>query len=140
MWAILLALIIVNPIEPIERCDLIELNHCCDDRGSVSFDQLIFWDWDRDRFRCVGWRFVRSRDKSDLEHFRRWRETAWDFQQYPGRMIWQLWLPRRVAGRWEVTDQEHRRRIRAAIYRETWTRGDPERQQSARFPGDVRRL
>ena len=142
MWAILLALIIVNPIEPIERCDLIELNHCHNAHGSFTFDQIIFWDWADGSFRCIGWMMASGcRDKTDDEHRDKWRADAFDYQNYPGKFVWNAWLPRKHrSGRWMMHDLKRDRRIESMHFRETWTRHDPSRADLARAGKVLRRL
>ena len=137
----LLCSIVVRPMQPVSRVDMIELNHCHDEHGSFSFDQLIFWDWHKGEFRCEGWRMAYGcRDKTDEEHRKAWRKKAWDYQNYPGKFVYQPWLPRRVRGRWIMKDPKEERQIESRYFRETWTRYDPERKNRAVFNEGYRRL
>ncbi len=91
-----------------ERVDLIELNHFYDDLGRNMYDQVIFYEWSPDyrRYHVIAWCLV----ENDL-----------------GRM------PSKVVGsddyvvRWHDRDSKVRREVRSNLYRETWTRVDPER-------------
>ncbi len=91
-----------------ERVDLIELNHCLDDLGRHTFDQVIFYKWSPDyrRYHVVAWCLV----ENDLSR-----------------------LPTRVAGtndvvvNWYDRDAHSQRQVRSSLYRETWSQNDPER-------------
>jgi hypothetical protein len=91
-----------------ERVDLIELNHFYDELGRNMYDQVIFYEWSPDyrRFHVIAWCLV----ENDLSR-----------------------MPTKVAGsddyvvRWHDRDAKTRREVRASLYRETWSRIDPER-------------
>jgi hypothetical protein len=91
-----------------ERVDLIELNHFYDDLGRNMYDQVIFYEWSPDyrRFHVIAWCLV----ENDLSR-----------------------MPSKVNGcedyvvRWHDRDSKVRREVRSSLYRETWTRVDPER-------------
>lgn len=94
--------------------DLIELNHVVAADGSVKLSQVILWDWEPgyDRFDVVEWRLA-----SDG-------------------------LPSRVDGLWRIPwriDDGSVVVVRAKIYRETWTRYDPERDNVTVRPVSTRR-
>lgn len=91
-----------------ERVDLIELNHFYDELGRNMYDQVIFYEWSPDyrRFHVIAWCLV----ENDLSR-----------------------MPTKVPGsddyvvRWHDRDAKTRREVRASLYRETWSRVDPER-------------
>jgi hypothetical protein len=91
-----------------ERVDLIELNHCYDDLGRHTFDQIIFYQWSPDyrRFHVIAWCLV----ENDLSR-----------------------MPTKVPGgedyvvNWYDRDARVQRQVRSNTYRETWTQSDPER-------------
>lgn len=84
-----------------DRVDLIEVNHLYDATGRHVIDQLIFWDWDRDRFSVRAWRLVKDSNCLPL------RDRNGDYVCY-----------------WR--DMHVLRRLTAARKRETWTMFDTE--------------
>ena len=100
---IFLALMLAIPFDDVIRdeCDLIELNHCYDEKAEKRFDQVIFWEWDCDRS----------------------THRVVDFRMNVSVRI------DRIGDDWRVrfADGETRREVRATSYRETWTQYDPER-------------
>jgi hypothetical protein len=99
----------------VRHFDLIELNHCYSAEGAKCFDQVILWDWSPD--------------------YRRWHAQHWVMPydcNYPEK---------HGAGthsfRW--VDSTSCIEYRAKLYRETWTLGDPERQNLKLFPAELRR-
>lgn len=96
----------VNGAEPrtdaaIDRVDLIEVNHLYDTQGRHVIDQLIFWDWDKDRFSVRAWRLVKDDNCLPL------RDRNGDYVCY-----------------WR--DMQTLRKVSAPRKRETWTMYDPE--------------
>lgn len=57
----LLALLAILPHETAvrESCDRITVNSFYDDNRTLVFDQLLFEDWQGDRFQLRGWRMVK---------------------------------------------------------------------------------
>lgn len=102
-----------------ESCDLIELNHFYDEKGSEVFIQNIFYDWsDREsRFNVRAWRLVKH-------------ESQLPYPAYGGgpKMYRALWL-----------DGDVNRLIYAPSYRETWTQYDPELAEREILPKEQRR-
>lgn len=87
-----------------EKVDLIEINHCYDEKGQLVFDQLLFYDWcpARARYDVRDWRLLRSatqvpkRDPHTGLHVVIWR------------------------------DGQTLRKVHAETVRESWTQYDPE--------------
>ena len=94
----------LNP-EPREFA-VLELNHRFDEFGTHCFDQIIVWEWvpAHRRYDVVCWWLV---DPVSLDR-----------------------LPAKRGSKWQIVKQVENRRIlfRSAIYRETWTNTDPERE------------
>ncbi|QDV22860.1 hypothetical protein [Aureliella helgolandensis] len=91
-----------------ERVDLIELNHRYDDLGRHAYDQVIFYEWSPDfcRFHVIAWCLIEN-DES--------------------RLPTQLAGSRDHVVRWYDRDEKIQREIRASLFRETWSKTDPER-------------
>jgi hypothetical protein len=87
-----------------DRVDLIEVNHCYDEKGQLVFDQLLFYDW--------------SPSKSHYD-VRDWRLLKSPYQ-----------VPRRNhdSGEYVVVwrDGQLMRKVHAKTVRESWTQYDPE--------------
>ena len=87
-----------------DSVDLIEINHCYDDKGQLVFDQLLFYDWDpqKGRYNVRDWRLLKSA----------------------------IQIPRRNPGTgmyitfWR--DGPSMRKVHAKTIRESWTQYDPE--------------
>lgn len=99
-----------------DSVDLVEVNHYHDQRGQRVFDQLIFYDWSRQkrRFQVRAWRLIKTESQ----------------------------LPRRDHrdGRWLVRwhDEGLLREVTAESHRETWTRYDPELIERDYLPQEQR--
>ena len=99
-----------------DSVDLVEVNHYHDARGEPVFDQLIFYDWSRQkrRFQVRAWRLIKSENQ----------------------------LPRRDHrdGHWLVRwhDEGLLREVTAESRRETWTRYDPELVERDFLPQEQR--
>ncbi len=107
VWmAILIGGVVPEPNDSVLRdhVDLIEVNHYHDAHGRHVFDQLIFYDWSRQkrRFDVRAWRLIKADNQ----------------------------LPRRAhrSGHWIVRwhDDGVLREVTATNRRETWTQHDPE--------------
>ncbi len=98
------------------RCSVIELNHRYS-LGQHCYTQIIIWKWDE----AVG--------RHDV--------SAWWLVE-PDKLES---LPRRVGNHWAVDHTSHegkRFSVRSAIYRETWTDNDPERDNKLVRPEHTR--
>ncbi len=99
------------------RVDLIEINHCYDEKGQLMFDQLVFYDW------CPTKSHYDVRD--------------WCLLKSP------LQMPRRnhVTGTYMAMwrDGSVMRRVQAATIRESWTQHDPENIEQKYLPKEQRR-
>ena len=91
-----------------EVVDLIELNHHYDDLGRHSYDQVIFYEWcaEYKRFHLIAWCLI-EKDDHRLP------------QQLPGCKDHIV--------RWKDRDCRVTREVRAPLFRETWSKVDPER-------------
>lgn len=96
--------------------DLVEVNHYHDARGQHVFDQLIFYDWSRQkhRFQVRAWRLIKT--ESQLPR-RDYRQATW-------------------LVRWR--DDGVLREVTATSHRETWTQYDPELIERENLPQDQR--
>ena len=82
-----------------DRCDLIEINRVYDECGKLTFEQVIFWDYDEHGdARIVAWRFVKDGVLSSNSS---------------GRFLF-----------WR--DKSHYRCVRAVALKRTWTQYDIE--------------
>jgi hypothetical protein len=97
------------------QADVVEVNHyvACD--GSPIFDQIIWWDWEGDRFIVREWRMVKHRYQLPL--------CDWSRGGYVSPVETSLG---------EI-------RVRAGSYRETWSDHDPEAENRSIVPLDQRR-
>jgi hypothetical protein len=119
MFGALLPLLLVLPstehshsLTARQRVDLIELHHSYDEVGRHVFDQLVFYEWSRNRgtYRVIAWRMVKRK------------------AQLPQR----TWQPRGHRCLWQ--DDGVLREIWAPLFRETWSQHDPERANRRIFP------
>lgn len=92
-----------------DSVDLIELNHFYDDLGRHAYDQLIFYEWSAEycRYHVISWCLIED-----------------DFSRLPV----QLPGSRDTMVRWYDRDAKRHRDVRSSMFRETWTRTDPERE------------
>lgn len=113
----LMLLLTAVPLEAaaVDQVDLIEVNHLYDAEGRHVIDQLIFWDWNRDRFEIRAWRQIKS--ESQLPR------RDWNRGQYV--CYWR--------------DRQQLRQVSAPRKRETWTAYDPEVRQREIRPLEARR-
>jgi hypothetical protein len=100
-----------------DRVDLVEVNHYHDELGRHVFDQLIFYDWSkqRQRFDVRAWRLIKQ--SSQLPR-RDHASNVW-------RIIWH--------------DGGVLRTVEASSHRETWTQYDPELVNREYLPQEHRR-
>lgn len=96
----------MNPIA--ERVDMIELNHFRDEETNSSFDQVIFYEWSPDysRFHVMSWCLIENDPR------RRPRKDPCSGMYYV---------------RWLDKDTGIYRAVKSSLFRETWTKLDPER-------------
>jgi hypothetical protein len=101
-----------NPISRNETelsVDLIELNHHYDKCGKKSYDQVIFYEWSAQyrRFHVIAWCLIEEDDPR---------------------------LPVRMPGsdhyvvRWPQRECGSTRKVTSPLFRETWSKVDPERE------------
>jgi hypothetical protein len=100
-----------------DTVDLIEINHCYDDKGQLVFDQLLFYDWCpvKARYDVRDWRLLRS----PMQIPKRDPETGMSV------VIWR--------------DGHVLRRIHTTTVRESWTQYDPEITEQQHLSKDQRR-
>ncbi len=102
-----------------DHVDLVEVNHCYDDRGHPMLRQLIFYDW------CPANHCYRVRDFRLIESVDQ--------------------LPHRIRGgkeyvvMWYDDRDGVARRVVAKTMRKTYTHHDPEMLERDRFPKEMRR-
>lgn len=114
---LLLVLLSVLPHETIAResCDRIEVNAMYDDRGLLVFDQLLFYDWQGERFQIRAWRMVKNANQLPrLNHATNRYECHWQ-------------------------DGEVERVITAPVVMRTQTQFDPELTERSYLPKELRR-
>ena len=92
-----------------DSVDLIELNHFYDDLGRHAYDQVIFYEWSAEycRYHVITWCLV---------------------EDDPSRLPVQLPGGHETMVRWYDRDAKRHRDVRSPLFRETWTRTDPERE------------
>ena len=100
-----------------EKVDLIEINHCYDEKGQLVFDQLLFYDWCplKSHYDVRDWCLL----KSPLQMPRRNHET--------GGFV-AVWRDGTVL-----------RKVHAETIRESWTQYDPEILEQQSLPREQRR-
>lgn len=121
MIVILLLTIIASTSTCIDQyVDLIELNHYFDKRGSLVYEQVIFYERTptTGRFQVMSWCLA-----NDEQPNRRpaKNETSGLYQVD-----------------WFDTDQRLLRKITSRLYRESWTQTDPERDNKRVHPDGLR--
>lgn len=103
---LLLSTVGTSPIEdpPVDRVDLIEVNHFHDDQGRLVFDQVIYYEWspEKGRHQVQAWRLLKNASQKPRRDYRTGQYVA-------------TWL-----------DGDTFREVRAATMRESWTQYDPE--------------
>ncbi len=94
--------------------ELMELNHSYTCEGKHRFDQVIMWKWSPD--------------------YRRWNVRRWriisNLSEYPEKNGSQHFCTVKQGDRNVV--------MQSRLYRETWTIGDPERENALLFPVELR--
>lgn len=97
-----------------EHVDCIELNHFCDSRGKLVFEQVIFWDRvpETGKFHVRAWCMTDDRETSNRRPVKNEQTGLYQVE-------------------WFDTDQRLRRKITSRIYRESWTQVDPEREDQS---------
>lgn len=108
--AISLCSLLIPPVQDphpgviIDRVDMIEINHFCDDQGRAILHQLIFYDWSEEagRYQVRDWLPLRK----TYQHPRR----DWGTGTYSA-----LWY-----------DKGNKRIVQSETLRESWTPYDPE--------------
>jgi len=117
---LLLIIIAILPVETVAResCDRIEVNSFYDDQGRLVFDQLLFSDWDGERFQLRAWRMVKHQSQlpqlsnqtgryecrwfdGELERVVSAPVVSWSRTQYDPELTEREWLAK-----------EHRRELR----------------------------
>ena len=95
-----------------EHIDMIELNHYYDLKGRIVFDQIIFWEkWPSNgKYHVRAW-CLADDNSNKFEN----RRPIYDYQT-------DLWVVN-----WNDTDAELRRKLTTSVYKESWTKTDPER-------------
>jgi hypothetical protein len=95
--------LVPHSLVAVDRCDVIHTSHFYDEKGSLVFDQLIFWVWrdgDICDYRVLGWRLLKTKTQIPI---------SWH-----GKPAC-LWF-----------DGETLRLIIGSRIRETWDQSDPE--------------
>ncbi len=87
-----------------DRVDLVEINHFYDDKGQLTLDQVIYYNWSEhlSRYQVRAWRLLKTSDQIPRKD--------WDRNEYVA--IWH--------------DGDSLRIVHAASLRESWTQYDPE--------------
>ena len=93
-----------------ERVDLIELNHYFDTKGRLVFEQVIFYERapETGRFQVRAWCLVEDRECLNRRPIKNVETGLYQVD-------------------WFDTDHRVRRRLISGLYRESWTKDDPER-------------
>lgn len=112
MIAILLLAVIPTQEVITDTVDLVEVNHFFDDNAKPVFTQLIWYNWDGERFRVVAWRMSQGQRMRPVKSGCQW------------------------VARWR--DGETERQVIALSFRETWTQFDPELREREWLPKEKR--
>jgi hypothetical protein len=114
-----LAAVCLHPVEDMacDRVDVIEVNHFYDEKGSLVFDQIIFYDWSpaHSRYQVRDWKLLKT----------------------PAQIPHRNWRRREFVAVWH--DGEVLRRVRAKTICESWTQHDPELTERDFLPKEKRR-
>lgn len=108
--ALLFLLAVVFSGESLPVCDLVEINHCTEDDGTETFCQMLAWDWSPQHRRFDCQQWVMVNSFCRLDGVTHGN-----------------------------TDQGRSVVIRSKLFRETWTRHDPERENLKLFGIQFRR-
>lgn len=104
-----------------EHVGLIELNHFYDQRGSLVYDQVIFYERapENGRFQVRAWCLVEDREQLNRRPIK--NETTGLYQV-------------------DYYDKDNRltRKLTSRLYRETWSQVDPERNNKKRHDERLR--
>lgn len=123
MSALIVALALVGRIDHDSalknHVEIIELNHCFTNTGGFLFDQYIFWEWNSAR-RC--YQIVDFRMAASIPH------KPYLNQRRNYVLIFSDWRTK-----------TYLREVTSPIFRETWTRFDPEQKDRTRWPMNRRR-
>jgi hypothetical protein len=150
MWIVILLLGMPERDYPlVDRVMLVEVNHFYDEQGRLVFDQVIWYDWDGDRYQIVDWRLlkgVRSDEPVDQEALK--KHQAWPHKFPPPVPKWigghatpyhdsrlKLW----VSSWHDIKYKMAHRVVYAKLFRETWTCYDPELIEREFLPQERRR-
>ena len=100
-----------------DKVDLIEINHCYDEKGQLVFDQLLFYDWSPTKchYDVRDWRLL----KNPIQVPRRNHEAGGFVA------VWR--------------DGQVMRKVHAETIRESWTQYDPEITEQQFLPKEQRR-
>lgn len=147
-----------NPRELLRTYSEIEINHVVNGFGTPVFDQIIVWDWSREKKRkhVSAWRMLRNCRFPTLIGALRWQKRVetqlrkTDFRDrqavrgsmlYRGDFVYGPWYPTRTPDGWrlDLMIDDVKCRCLATSFRETWTTNDPERDDRDHWPETNRR-
>lgn len=142
-----LIIAVLPPLGPItDRVTRIELNHVYNGDGDIVIDQIILWDWnkERERFDVVHWlRLSGVRLVGNDGELLDWNRSHPRGPPFIGKFRRNYMVPRREGGIYaaEYWDREagSMRRIEADIFLETWTSYDREVVEREILPQSQRR-
>lgn len=103
-----LMLVILGSGPKVDRRDMVEVNHVCDCDGHIKFTQIIAWEWLPD------YAVYRAQDWRIIDG---WHDTSGVISAWKDGTLW---------------------RVRAKLFRETWTDIDVEMQDRKFFPEQKR--
>lgn len=105
-----------------ETVDLIELNHKYDTDGQHMFDQIIYWEHDpsNGRYYVRAWHMVGPQSANVNYPTHNHKTETWEVF-------------------WFDQSEQLNRKVKSKIYRETWTKNDPERDDLKIMPEQYRR-
>lgn len=107
------------------HCDLIELNHFYDARGSIVYDQVIFWELMGNRkYKVMDWMLVNNKDND------------FDGADYPVKTN-NIYICHCLK---TINSKKIHFLVRSDNFRESWSQEDPERIDKKFHSEDERNL
>jgi len=130
--------------------DMIEVNHSVNEWGVERWCQIIFWDWHEldNKYHVEKWIMMKDAYQMTEEGAKKWETARREFEQkltsipqrrqwlqhsdYKGDFVGGMFYPEKdwKTGYYvvEFTEGLLRRKIKAKIFRETYTQFDPEHE------------
>lgn len=140
-----LFLLLMLPLYPQDCCGMVEISHVYGPDGSLTFDQLICYEFNAtaSRWDVRDWRLIPDGRVSCETAKREWNKSHPNGPPYEPKWIGSPMVPRKSNGTYRCVwfDKKCgvRREIAAKQVRETWTSYDPELLAREDLPETERR-